>query len=152
MAHTDRQTDRQTDGHGDSMTNSAQRGRVGENQIRHFSTQYKGFLFTISSTKPIWLLSWFSSLRQTQSRISRFLLGFMLKVTQDKKNIFKSLPHLKVKARLQLKLKFSEVHYKSIQLLKIYRSNSILEVSSVKMKKKILERNITFFNFTSNKL
>ena len=27
------QTDRQTDGHGDSMTNSAQLGRVGENQI-----------------------------------------------------------------------------------------------------------------------
>ena len=26
-----RQTNRQTDGHGDSMTNSAQRGRVGEN-------------------------------------------------------------------------------------------------------------------------
>ncbi len=30
---TDRQTDRQTDGHGDSMTNSAQWGRVGENAI-----------------------------------------------------------------------------------------------------------------------
>ena len=28
---TDRQTDRQTHGHGDSMTNSAQWGRVGEN-------------------------------------------------------------------------------------------------------------------------
>ena len=28
---TDRQADRQTDGHGDSMTNSAQWGRVGEN-------------------------------------------------------------------------------------------------------------------------
>ena len=30
MAQTDRQTDTQTDGHGDSMTNSAQWGRVGE--------------------------------------------------------------------------------------------------------------------------
>ena len=28
---TDRQTDISTDGHGDSMTNSAQWGRVGEN-------------------------------------------------------------------------------------------------------------------------
>ena len=31
MAQTDRHTDIQTDGHGYSMTNSAQRGRVGEN-------------------------------------------------------------------------------------------------------------------------
>ena len=31
MAQTDTQTNRQTDGHGDSMTNSAQWGRVGEN-------------------------------------------------------------------------------------------------------------------------
>ena len=31
--HTHRQTDRHTDGHGDSMTNSAQWGRVGENRI-----------------------------------------------------------------------------------------------------------------------
>ena len=30
MAQTNRQTDRQTHGHGDSMTNSAQWGRVGE--------------------------------------------------------------------------------------------------------------------------
>ena len=29
--HTDKQTDTQTDRHGDSMTNSAQWGRVGEN-------------------------------------------------------------------------------------------------------------------------
>ena len=33
MAQTDRHTDTQTDGHGDSMTNSAQRGRVGENPV-----------------------------------------------------------------------------------------------------------------------
>ena len=33
MAQTDTQTDTQTDGHGDSMTNSAQWGRVGENAI-----------------------------------------------------------------------------------------------------------------------
>ena len=32
MAQTDRQTDTHTDGHGDSMTNSAQWGRVGENR------------------------------------------------------------------------------------------------------------------------
>ena len=32
MAQTDTHTDRQTDGHGDSMTNSAQWGRVGENE------------------------------------------------------------------------------------------------------------------------
>ena len=31
MAQTDTQKDTQTDGHGDSMTNSAQWGRVGEN-------------------------------------------------------------------------------------------------------------------------
>ena len=31
MAQTNRQTDKQTSGHGDSMTNSAQWGRVGEN-------------------------------------------------------------------------------------------------------------------------
>ena len=31
MAQTDRQTDRHTHGHGDSMTNLAQWGRVGEN-------------------------------------------------------------------------------------------------------------------------
>ena len=31
MAQTDTQNHRQTDGHGDSMTNSAQWGRVGEN-------------------------------------------------------------------------------------------------------------------------
>ena len=31
MAQTERETDRHTDGHGDSLTNSAQWGRVGEN-------------------------------------------------------------------------------------------------------------------------
>ena len=34
MAQTDRQTDTQTHGHGDSMTNSAQWGRVGEKQAQ----------------------------------------------------------------------------------------------------------------------
>ena len=33
---TDRQTDRQTDGHGDSMTNSAQWGRVREEEKNQF--------------------------------------------------------------------------------------------------------------------
>ena len=33
MAQTDRQTHIQTDGHGDSMTNSAQRDRVVENEV-----------------------------------------------------------------------------------------------------------------------
>ena len=32
MAQTDRQTHTKTDGHGDSMTNSTQKGRVGENK------------------------------------------------------------------------------------------------------------------------
>ena len=34
MAQTNRQTDISTDGHGNSMTNSAQWGRVGENALR----------------------------------------------------------------------------------------------------------------------
>ena len=34
MAQTHRQTDRQTHGQGDSMTNSAQRGRVGEKDTK----------------------------------------------------------------------------------------------------------------------
>ena len=34
MAQTHRYTDRQTHGHGDSMTNSAWRGRVGENGLQ----------------------------------------------------------------------------------------------------------------------
>ena len=46
MAQTDRTTDRQTDGHGDSMTNSAQWGRVGEKYIDidkfYFCKFYKG--------------------------------------------------------------------------------------------------------------
>ena len=40
MAQTDRQTSRQTDGHGDSMTNSAQRGRAGENYDSIFSNTF----------------------------------------------------------------------------------------------------------------
>ena len=39
MAQTDRQTEPQTDGHGDSMTNSAQWGRVGEKPTN--SSMYK---------------------------------------------------------------------------------------------------------------
>ena len=41
MAHTDLQTDIQTDGHGDSMTNSAQKGRVGENESPMFERMFK---------------------------------------------------------------------------------------------------------------
>ena len=32
-AHTNKQTHKQTDRHGDSMTNSAQKGQVGENRL-----------------------------------------------------------------------------------------------------------------------
>ena len=40
MAQTHRQTDRQTHRHGDSMTNSAQWGRVGENSTSGADLQY----------------------------------------------------------------------------------------------------------------
>ena len=39
---TDTQTEPQTDGHGDSMTNSAQWGRVGENQEKSNDLMYTG--------------------------------------------------------------------------------------------------------------
>ena len=43
MAQTHRQTEPQTDGHGDSMTNSAQWGRVGENKNKNIcGTRRKG--------------------------------------------------------------------------------------------------------------
>ena len=39
------QTDRQTDEHGNSMTNSAQWGRVGENGLMHAESPFKKSLF-----------------------------------------------------------------------------------------------------------
>ena len=46
---TDRQTHRHTDGHGDSMTNSAQWGQVGENLLDalHSTAQFTGAVLEI---------------------------------------------------------------------------------------------------------
>ena len=50
MAQTDRHTHIQTDGHGDSITNSAQRGRVGENHIKQKIKILVGNVFQLFSS------------------------------------------------------------------------------------------------------